>query len=88
MPHQPSLHVNKRFLFRLLSSIFALSATAPAAMALYPVATYSTASSFRDIEVVGPRAYVADGSAGLVIFDVSDPRQPIALGGSIRPASH
>ncbi len=77
MPRQSSCH---SILFCLTGVVFSLFVTVAPAWALYPVAAYTNASSFRDIEVVGQRAYVADGSEGLVIFDVSDPRQPVVLG--------
>jgi hypothetical protein len=42
---------------------------------------YNTSGSARAVAVSGTLAYVADGSAGLVIFDVANPAAPVRLGG-------
>ncbi len=36
--------------------------------------------SSKDIEIVGNRAYLASGSAGIDILDISDPGNPISIG--------
>lgn len=44
------------------------------------VASARTQGYPHDIAIQGDRAYIADGQAGLVIFDVSDPLQPAIIG--------
>jgi hypothetical protein len=44
------------------------------------VTTVKTQGYPHDIDVHGTRAYIADGQAGLAIFDVSNPEQPVFLG--------
>lgn len=44
------------------------------------LATGRTQGYPHDVVVVGNRAYVADGEAGLAVFDVSNPELPVLLG--------
>ena len=44
------------------------------------VATLDTPGNANDVRVLGNRVYIADGSAGLRIFDVTNPLQPVLLG--------
>ncbi len=69
----------------LVASLFLLCAVVPAgtAQALCEVSetgAISLLGRVRDVEVVGSLAYVANGSAGLSIIDVSDPGAPALVG--------
>ncbi len=44
------------------------------------VATVPTQGYAQDIWVKDSRAYIADGQAGLVVFDLSEPEEPVLLG--------
>jgi hypothetical protein len=44
------------------------------------VASVKTQGYPHDVEVTGGRAYIADGQAGLAVFDVSNPESPALLG--------
>ena len=44
------------------------------------VTSVATPGYAQDIFVRSDRAYVADGQAGLAVFDISDPRAPVLLG--------
>lgn len=44
------------------------------------VGSLDTPGYARDVAISGTRAYVADGTAGMQILDMTDPRQPVWLG--------
>ncbi len=46
----------------------------------YEVGFYNTPGQARGVAVVGDRAYVADGDAGVRAIDISQPSQPIEIG--------
>jgi len=78
-----------RFAYVGMGNGFGWSWAEPAGLAvvdLEPVANLSrvggadTPGYASDIAVLGQRAYVADGGAGLQILDLAQPRQPVALG--------
>jgi hypothetical protein len=52
----------------------------PPGGALVLQGTYNTAGSAFDVDVVGTLVYVADGSAGLRIVDISNPGAPFEVG--------
>ena len=65
----------------ILSAALGLSTCFPSvAAALINVGTLDTPGSARDVEVVCGLAYVADGSSGLRIIDISNPAAPVELG--------
>jgi hypothetical protein len=47
---------------------------------LVPLGEYDTSGDAQNVVVVGTRAYVADGSAGLQIIDIANPTAPKLLG--------
>ena len=47
---------------------------------LITVGALDTPGTARGVEVVGELAYVADGSSGLRVIDVSNPAAPVARG--------
>ncbi|MHB1034819.1 MAG: Ig-like domain-containing protein [Pirellulales bacterium] len=58
-----------------------IDTVAPVFMNLVRLGGYDTSGNAEDVAVSGTFAYVADGSAGLQILDVSDPAAPVRLGG-------
>ncbi len=50
---------------------------------LTPVGRYDTSGSANNVQVVGNYAYVADDAAGLQVIDVSNPTNPVRVGGII-----
>jgi hypothetical protein len=59
----------------------------PLSAVYHKIGEFDTPGTANDVEIVGNIAYVADGAAGLVILDISDPQNPILLGSFDTPGN-
>lgn len=57
-----------------------LPGPAPEPVRYEVVTSVPTPGYAQDVFVRGDRAYIADGQAGLAVFDITDPRSPVLLG--------
>ena len=78
-PHSRVLAVSENFVYVAHpSGLVVVDASDPAA--LEPISISGPVGSVRDVEVADGLAYVANGTAGLQVLDISTPSAPVEIG--------